>query len=90
MEFIIYQTNLGKYFTNKGKVIVFNDEREAASFASIFYQNYALPTALENAFNNPSLMGAVVQSANAWQIQELPKEYKFQIISFEEIKRNKR
>ena len=89
MEFIIYQSNLRKYFTNKGKVIVFNDEKEAINFANAFYQTYALPIAMENAFSNPGLMEAVIQASNAWQVQELPKEYEFETISFEEIKKTR-
>ena len=89
MEFIIYQNNLRKYFSYKGKVIIFNNEQEAYSFASSFYQNYAMPIAMENVFSEPSLVGTVMQSANAWQIQELPKEYSFETITFEEIKRTK-
>lgn len=90
MEFIIYQNDLRKYFSNKGKVIVFNDEREAINFANAFYQTYALPIAMENAFSSPGLMGAVIQASNAWQVQELPKDHKFETITFEEIKNIKR
>lgn len=90
MEFIIYQSNLGKYFTNKGKVIVFNDEKEAINFANAFYQTYALPIAMENVFSSPGLMGTVIQASNAWQVQELPKEHEFETITFEKIKNIKR
>ena len=90
MSFIIYQTNLGKYFTNKGKVIVFNNEQEAMNFANMFYQAYAIPTAMQEIFNNPSLIGDVMNASGLWQILELPKDYDYEIISFEEIKNTKR
>ena len=88
MSFIIYQANLGKYFTNKNKVIVFEDEREAINFANTFYQTFALPVAMQEVFSNPSLIGDVMNSSGAWQVIELPETYNFETISFEEIKRN--
>jgi len=86
--FIIFQPNLNKYFTTKeGTVIVFNSDAKACNFANAFYNNFALPHAMELAFTDPSIVGMVINSAQNWEIESLPEKYEYEIINFEELKR---
>ena len=87
MQFIIFQKNLNKFFCNKGKVIVFDNEQEASNFANHFYQTYALPTAMQEIFSSPSLIGLVMNSANSWEVQILPEKYSYEIVKFETLGR---
>jgi hypothetical protein len=87
MQFIIYQNDLRKYFTYQGRIIVFSEERDAINFANMFYQNYALPTAMGSAFSDPSLIGQVISASNSWEIQEKTDNISCETITFEELKR---
>lgn len=86
MQFIIFQNDLRKYFTNNGKVIVFNDEQEARNFANVFYNGYAFSTAMAEAFTNPQLIGTVMSASQNWVVQELPEKYEYEIIDFAKLK----
>ena len=86
MQFIIFQNDLRKYFTNNGKVIVFIDEQEARQFANTFYQNYAIPNAMAEAFTNPQFIAIVMKASQSWVIQELPEKYDYEIIDFAKLK----
>lgn len=87
MQFIIFQSNLNKYFTNKGRVIVFNEEQEAINFANVFYNNFAIPQAVEMMFTDPSMFPLIGESAGSWKIEPLPEKYEYQIVNFEELKK---
>jgi len=87
MQFIIFQSNLNRYFTNKGKVIVFNDESEAINFANIFYNGFAIAQAMAMVFEDPSIIQLVGESAKRWKVETLPEKYEYQIINFEELKK---
>lgn len=90
MQFVIYQNDLRKYFSYKGKVIVFDDEQVAYSFANVFYQSYALPIAMQNIFNDSDLISRVLPASNSWVVQELPKDMSCETITFEDLKNNRR
>ena len=85
--FIIFQTNLNKYFRYREKVIAFNDEREAYNFANLFYNNFAIPQAMGMMFEDPGIIHLIAESANNWRVDELPQTYDFSIINFDELRR---
>ena len=90
MQFIIYQNDLRKYFSYKGKVIVFDDEQEAYSFANVFYQEYALPAAMQSIFSGSDLINRVLPASNSWVVQELPKDMSCETIIFKDLINNRR
>ena len=90
MQFIIEQTNLGKYFCTKGKVIVFDSEQDAYAFVNQFYQQFAIPQSMAMAFQDPGMMSEVIQSSQSWRVIEKPESFNGDTINFEDIKRGNR
>ena len=90
MQFIIEQTNLSKYFCEKGKVIVFDSEQDAYAFVNQFYQQFAIPQGMAMAFQDPGLIGDIIQSSQNWRVIEKPESFNGDIINFEDIKRGNR
>ena len=89
MQFIIEQTNLGKYFCkDHEKVIVFDSEQDAYAFANEFYQ-FAPAMAMSMMFENPSIMGEVIDSAQKWKVIELPENFEAKTINYDEIRRER-
>lgn len=81
--FVIRELQRNQYFRKESsKVIVFDNPQEASAFANAFY-NFAIMHAMRL---DPQLVFEVMDAMQTTKVEELPAEYDFEIINFNDLK----
>ena len=84
--YIIHDKRTGKYFCkDHTKVILFELFEDAVNYLNGF-ANYSMTQAMTAIFENPQIVFAMQEALQQIQIEELPSEYKFETINFNDIR----